>query len=98
MIKEIKKAAIMEKRLLLRIFKFFLFIFYFFHCASLYAQVRSVTGIVTNDKGQPLSGVSIIVKGKPGGTNTTSNGTFSIEASPQDSLQISYVGFITQTI
>ncbi len=54
----------------------------------------TVNGKVNNDKGEPLSGVTIQVKN--GNTSTTSNadGTFAIKApSANSTLVLSYVGF-----
>ena len=43
-------------------------------CTHLLAQNRTVSGRVTDDKGNGLSDVSIQVKGTPLGTVSTSNG------------------------
>lgn len=52
-----------------------------------------VTGRVTDDKGQPLEGATILVKGAQTGTNSDANGNFSINVEPNSILIISYVGF-----
>jgi TonB-linked SusC/RagA family outer membrane protein len=57
-----------------------------------------ITGKVTDDKGQPLAGASILVKGSGKGTKTDANGSFSINAEPNSTLIISYVGFENTTI
>src|SRR5690606_35531988 len=44
---------------------------------TLWAQ-QSVTGTVTDDKGQPLPNVSVMVKGTNVGTVTAQDGTFSL--------------------
>ena len=44
---------------------------------SLFAQ-KTVTGKVTDDKGNPIPNASVIVKGTPTGTVTKADGTFSI--------------------
>lgn len=54
---------------------------------------RTVTGKVTNDKGEPLAGVSILLKASTRGTTTNSNGTFSIDAEVGDMLEFSMVGY-----
>jgi len=43
----------------------------------LFAQ-RTVTGKVTDDKGNPLANVSVIVKGTSVGTTTKTDGTYSL--------------------
>lgn len=57
-----------------------------------------ITGRITDDKGSPLSGVSISLKGTNRGTTTNANGEFSIDAKRGDVLIISYVGFAEQAI
>ena len=60
------------------------------------AQTR--TGIVRDDKGEPLPGVSVGVEGKNVGTITDVQGKFSITAENSDKLKFSFVGLQTQTI
>jgi TonB-dependent starch-binding outer membrane protein SusC len=63
----------------------------------LFAQ-SIVTGVITDNKGTPLKGISVIKKGTSAGTNTADNGSFSIAASEKDVLVFSSVGFATQEI
>src|SRR3569833_473443 len=51
-----------------------------------------VTGIVRNDRGEPLANVSVMVKGSTRGTQTNAKGYFNKQAKEGDSLQISLVG------
>jgi TonB-dependent starch-binding outer membrane protein SusC len=61
---------------------------------QLYAQDRTVTGIVTaNEDRLPLSGVSVVLKGTSVGTSTDAKGMFTINASTGQVLVLSYVGF-----
>jgi TonB-linked SusC/RagA family outer membrane protein len=55
--------------------------------------VLIITGKVTDDKGRPLEGATILVKGTQTGTNSDANGNFSIDAEPNSTLVISFVGF-----
>lgn len=57
-----------------------------------------ITGKITNSKGEPLSGVSIVVKDKPGGTSTNANGIFTIDANEGDVLIISIIGFKSREV
>lgn len=41
-----------------------------------FAQENKVAGMVTDEKGVPLLGVTIIVKGSSGGTTTDFDGNF----------------------
>ncbi len=64
------------------------------------AQAQSTaTGTITDDTGIPLIGVNVIVKGTAIGTATDLDGNFSLKV-PEGAreLEISYVGFETQTI
>jgi iron complex outermembrane receptor protein len=57
-----------------------------------------ITGRITNSKGEPLSGVSIVVKNKAGGTSTNANGAFTIDANEGDILVVSIIGFKTREV
>lgn len=63
------------------------------------AQRKGVTGIVTDDKKQPLIGVTVAVSGG-GGATTDAQGRYSVQpADPgQAVLTVSYVGFETVQI
>src|SRR5437764_450535 len=72
-------------------------------CLSLltqvFAQTRTVTGRVTDEQGNPLSGATVVAAG--GGPSTTTNtlGDFSISLRPTvRQLQISYVGYNSQAV
>ncbi|WP_169515153.1 SusC/RagA family TonB-linked outer membrane protein [Hymenobacter norwichensis] len=52
-----------------------------------------VSGRVTQSNGDPLPGVTIIVKGTTVGTSTTADGTFTLNAPENSTLIFSYVGF-----
>ena len=77
-----------------------LFLTVFVGISSLMAQTKTITGTVTDSEdGQPIPGVSIVVKGTTIGTITDANGKYSL-AAPQDAqdLIFSFVGMITQDI
>ncbi|MBU1821192.1 MAG: carboxypeptidase-like regulatory domain-containing protein, partial [Bacteroidetes bacterium] len=65
-----------------------------------YAQDRKVTGKVSSaEDGSPLPGVSVIVKGSNTGTNTDSDGNYSVNVpSGNATLVFSFVGTVTQEI
>lgn len=62
------------------------------------SQARiTVSGLVTDDRNEPLPGVSINVKGTSLGTATNVNGRFSLNVpSPDDTLVFTYIGFASQ--
>ncbi|MDE3142655.1 MAG: carboxypeptidase-like regulatory domain-containing protein, partial [Bacteroidota bacterium] len=58
-----------------------------------------ITGIITNEKGLPMAGVSIVVKGSDMGTVTDEKGEFKIKVSTKNAaLIISYIGYQSQEI
>lgn len=62
-------------------------------CAQLLAQNRTITGKITDDKGNPVAGASVIVNGTSLGTTTDEDGSFSLSVSPDaKSLVISSIG------
>src|SRR3990167_7717929 len=63
-----------------------------------FAQERSVSGIVSDNAGLPLPGVSVLVKGTKNGTQTDFDGKYSIKASSSQVLIFSYIGMKTQEI
>lgn len=68
--------------------------------AGTYAQNNiSVSGSVGDVDGIPLPGASIVVKGSQRGTQTDFDGNFVLDnVSPEATLVISYIGFITKEI
>lgn len=59
----------------------------------IFYQQDSVTGKVTDSSGQPLPGVTVVVKGTFNGTVTDGNGNFAIRNIPDDAVLIfSFVG------
>ena len=55
-----------------------------------------ITGKITDNNGQPLLGVNIIVKGTTRGTVTDFNGSYEITANEGEVLEFSYLGFSPQ--
>ena len=63
------------------------------------AQSTTVTGKVTGPKGEPVSGVSILVKGTKSGTATDNEGNFSINVTnPNATLVVTSLGSARQEI
>jgi TonB-dependent starch-binding outer membrane protein SusC len=59
--------------------------------------LSEVKGIVNDEKGKPLAGVSVVNKSSGKGTSTQENGSFTIDAKKGDILEFSYVGYRKQT-
>jgi TonB-linked SusC/RagA family outer membrane protein len=56
-------------------------------------QQKMVEGIVTEENGEPLIGVSVVVKNTTRGVSTDFDGKFEIDASIGDVLVFSYLGY-----
>lgn len=64
-----------------------------------WSQTKTITGrVLSAEDNGPLSGVSVVVKGKSTGTQTNSDGTYTIDASVGELLIFSYTGYISQEI
>ena len=58
----------------------------------------AASGTITDAKGEPLIGVSVLVKGTSNGTITDMDGNFKIQATKGDVLEVSYIGYVSQAI
>lgn len=69
-------------------------------CISLplFAQIREIKGKVTDVAGETIIGASVLEKGTLNGTVTDVNGNFTLEVYSGKTLQVSYVGYLTQEI
>ena len=66
--------------------------------SMLFAQ-SLVTGTVTDDGGEPLPGVSVVVDGTTQGVSTDFDGNYSIDVESPDAILVySYIGFVTQEV
>jgi TonB-linked SusC/RagA family outer membrane protein len=67
--------------------------------ANLYAQTRSISGTVTDDKGESLIGATVKAKGGTLSTSTNVNGKFTLNVpEATTALVVTYVGFIDQEV
>lgn len=62
-----------------------------------YAQNKTVSGTVTDTKGLPLIGISVLVEKSTIGTATDAEGKFKLNVPPGSSIIISSTGFKSQT-
>ena len=58
----------------------------------------AASGTITDAKGEPLIGVSVLVKGTSNGSITDMDGNFKIQATKGDVLEVSYIGYVSQAI
>lgn len=61
-------------------------------------QNRDIAGTITDEKGEPIIGASILIKGTSTGTISDANGKFTLSVPNNAILEISYVGYETQNI
>jgi TonB-linked SusC/RagA family outer membrane protein len=60
-------------------------------------QAKKITGTVVDATG-PVIGASVVVKGTSNGVATDFDGNFTLNASPGQTLVISYIGYLTKEI
>lgn len=80
---------------MIRNLKFFIvFVFFLDFVLSVFAQDKVVKGLIRDTKGNPLPGVTILVKGSKSGYGVVSdlNGNYSIKAKVGDVLLYSHIG------
>src|SRR6218665_3927611 len=66
---------------------------------TVHAQTKEIRGKVTaDDDHSSLPGVSVTIKGTAQGEATSADGFYAIQASPNDTLVFSFVGYATQEI
>lgn len=63
-----------------------------------FQNTRKVTGTVKDANGEEVIGASVVEVGTTNGIITNLDGKFELTIQPNSSIQISYVGFVTQTI
>lgn len=61
-------------------------------------QKKKVNGTVTDEKGESIIGANVVLKDSDTGVITDIDGHFSLEVPNNGTLQISYIGYLTQEI
>ncbi|HYQ58422.1 MAG TPA: carboxypeptidase regulatory-like domain-containing protein, partial [Draconibacterium sp.] len=59
---------------------------------------KTVTGRITNEKGEPISNVAVVIKGIPYGTITDASGNYAIKTDENSTLVFSRPGFEKQEV
>jgi len=59
---------------------------------------KKITGLVTDEKGEPIIGATVRIKGTQDGTVTDVNGNFAAETTDQSTLLISYIGYASAEV
>lgn len=64
-----------------------------------YSQQRQIKGqVISLEDGLPLPGATVILKGTQEGTSTDMDGNFEIQVVLNQELEVSYIGYDTQTV
>lgn len=69
----------------------------FLFATASFAQ-STVKGTVTDETGEPVIGATIKIKGGKVGGVTDIDGNFTVSCEPQATLEVSYVGYLTQDV
>lgn len=67
-------------------------------CLVAFAQERQITGIVVDGYDVPIIGANIVELGTTNGVITDLEGRFSMNVQSGSKIQISFIGYVTQTI
>lgn len=59
---------------------------------------KQISGIITDTQKEPIIGANVIEKGTTNGTITDFDGKFSLDVSENTTLQITYIGYLSQEI
>jgi alpha-2-macroglobulin len=62
------------------------------------ALTGNINGVVLDESGRPLPGVSVVLKGTNHGVVTNINGRFSLTATGRGFLSVMYIGYETETL
>jgi iron complex outermembrane receptor protein len=66
---------------------------------SIQIFAQNIRGVVVSAAdGEPMPGVSVVVKGTSSGTATDTKGAYSLKVSPNSTLIFSYIGFTNQEV
>lgn len=57
-----------------------------------------ITGVVRDEQGEPLIGVSVLIEGTTQGTITDFDGNFTLNAQDGQTLEVSYMGYRTEHV
>ena len=83
----------------LKVLPISLMFFLFAMCFSTYAQEKAISGTVVDSDGVPLVGVTVMLKDTPTkGTTTDFDGNYTINATANDVIVFSFIGFAVQEI
>ena len=59
---------------------------------------QKITGVVKDVSGETIAGANVMVKGTTTGTMTDLDGQFTLDASPNAVLQVSFIGYVSEDV
>jgi len=66
---------------------------------NVFSQTKTITGKVSDDKGTPIAGVSVTLKGHKSGASTGADGSYTLAVAPgSTTLVFSGIGYATQEV
>ena len=78
---------------------FFLMMISALHSVTVFAQKRTISGTVVDERNEPLIGATIVAEGKSGMTITNVDGKFTLTVPDKaKTIEVSYLGYASQTI
>jgi hypothetical protein len=80
----------------MKIYKHIIFTSFLFFVFSISLNAQSISGIINDSEGLPLPGATIQNLNTLDGVSTDFDGKFNIDASLDDVLELSVIGFSTQ--
>jgi CarboxypepD_reg-like domain len=66
--------------------------------SEIFAQEKTITGVVSDQTNQPLPGANVMVKGIKRGVSTDYDGKYSIKVTIGETLVFQFVGFVNQEV
>lgn len=57
---------------------------------------RTISGVITDESGEPIIGATVVIKGTTKGTITDLDGKFLLDVDDNSSISISYMGYLPQ--
>lgn len=67
-------------------------------CLVAFAQGHQISGTVIDGTGEPIIGANVLEVGTTNGVITDIDGNFKLSVQPNAKIQVSFIGYITQTV
>ena len=67
-------------------------------CLIAFAQGHQISGTVIDGTGEPIIGANVLEVGTTNGVITDIDGNFKLSVQPNAKIQVSFIGYITQTV